>query len=102
GLNETQMAERDLPQNRATKIIATSARLRPDAEPNRLQSEPRARRLALEEEASRSYRDEGRIFLPSASTIDRLIPLAKKSSRRRLRTRHKRCDTAKGLCSGLP
>ena len=46
----------------------------------------------MEEEASRSYKDEGRIFLPNASTID---PISEKSTRKTLRTRHKRCDTVK-------
>src|SRR5205823_5546750 len=58
------------PKMWATRIIATNTRTRADAEPNRLQSEPRARRLAMEEKASRSYSDEGRSFLVSASTIE--------------------------------
>ena len=61
------------PKTRATRIIATNTRIRAVAEPNRLQSEPRARRLAIEEEAMRSYRDEGRSFLPSASTISSIV-----------------------------
>src|SRR5438309_6959889 len=64
------------PKTRATRIMATRTKIRAVAEPKRLQSEPRARRRAMGEEASRSYRDEGRSFV-SASTIDRLIPLAK-------------------------
>ena len=58
------------PKTRATKIIATNERIRADAEPNTLHSEPLASRLAIEEEAMRSYSDEGRSFLPSSSTID--------------------------------
>src|SRR5437868_6120339 len=86
------------PKTRATKIIAANARIRAVAEPNRLQSEPRARRFAMEDVVSRSYRDEGSSFLVSASTID---STDEKSTRKALRTRHKRCDTLSHLRSGL-
>ena len=52
----------------------------------------------MEDVVSRSYRDEGRIFLPSASTID---SIREKSTRKTLRTRPKRCDTLYHLRSGL-
>jgi hypothetical protein len=82
-LKEAQFAKRDLPKTRATTIMATSTRIRAVAEPNRLQSEPRATRLAMEEEAMRSYKDEGRSFLPIASTID---SISEKSTLKTLRT----------------
>src|ERR1700683_5084029 len=73
------------PKTRATRIIAANTRIRAVAEPNRLQNEPRARRLATEEEAMRSYKDEGRSFLPIASTIDSIV---EKSTLKTFRTRN--------------
>src|SRR5438270_10605224 len=78
------------PSTRAARIIATNTRIRAVAEPNRLQSEPRARRFAMEDVVSRSYRNEGRIFLPIARTID---SIDEKTTRKTLRTGHKRCHT---------
>jgi len=52
------------------KIIATSASMRPDAEPNRLESEPRARSLALDDEAARSYSKGGSSFLANTGKIE--------------------------------